>query len=248
MPISALRMTLDWLSRDADTGAILLDIRRIKNHRLFLSAARAAAKLRPVVAIRAGLRLLDEDGAADLRSRRRCAAPACCPCNRLEDLLAAAETLSPRQAGPLRHAGDRQQCDRPRAPGRRQRAARGPAPDADDVPDHGVCACPPPIWRDTRSILPPGRRSAACWSCMRRSVRTTRRPSPSLCHPPTDLRAPVLVCAMGETTGAMHRGILARAGLPVFATPDQAVRGFERSGARSPQPRGGAGTARPARC
>ena len=59
-------MALDWLSRDPHTGAILLDIRRIKNHRLFLSAARAAARLRPVVAIRAGLRLLDEDGAADL--------------------------------------------------------------------------------------------------------------------------------------------------------------------------------------
>jgi acetyltransferase len=32
---------------------------------------------------------------------------------------------------------------------------------------------------------------------------------------------------MGETTGALHRSTLARAGLPVFATPDQAVRGFE---------------------
>jgi acetyltransferase len=31
---------------------------------------------------------------------------------------------------------------------------------------------------------------------------------------------------MGETTGAVHRTTLARAGLPVFATPDQAVRGF----------------------
>jgi acetyltransferase len=32
---------------------------------------------------------------------------------------------------------------------------------------------------------------------------------------------------MGETTGAMHRTTLARAGLPVFATPGQAVQGFE---------------------
>src|SRR5271166_3596197 len=44
-------------------------------------------------------------------------------------------------------------------------------------------------------------------------------------HP--EQRAPVLVCVMGETTGALHRNTLARAGLPVFATPDQAVRGFE---------------------
>ena len=40
-------------------------------------------------------------------------------------------------------------------------------------------------------------------------------------------RAPVLFCALGETTGALHRSSLIRAGLPVFATPDQAVRGFE---------------------
>jgi acetyltransferase len=44
-------------------------------------------------------------------------------------------------------------------------------------------------------------------------------------HP--EQRAPVLVCVMGETTGALHRGTLARAGFAVFATPDQAVRGFE---------------------
>ena len=32
---------------------------------------------------------------------------------------------------------------------------------------------------------------------------------------------------LGESTGALHRSTLIRAGLPVFATPDQAVRGFE---------------------
>ncbi len=93
-------MTLDWLSRDPGTGAILLDIRRIKNHRLFLSAARAAAKLRPVVAIRAGLRLLDEDGAADLSFEAALRRAGVLYVKRLEDLLAAAETLS--RAKPVR--------------------------------------------------------------------------------------------------------------------------------------------------
>jgi len=87
-------MTLDWLSRDPNTGAILLDIRRIKDHRLFLSAARAAAKLRPVVAIRAGLRLLDEDGAADLSFEAALRRAGVLCVKRLEDLLAAAEILS----------------------------------------------------------------------------------------------------------------------------------------------------------
>ncbi len=36
----------------------------------------------------------------------------------------------------------------------------------------------------------------------------------------------MLVCAMGETTGAVHRRSLVEAGMPVFATPEQAVRGF----------------------
>ena len=39
-------------------------------------------------------------------------------------------------------------------------------------------------------------------------------------------RLPLLVCAMGETTGAGCRRSLAAAGMAVFATPEQAVRGF----------------------
>ena len=40
------------------------------------------------------------------------------------------------------------------------------------------------------------------------------------------LKVPLLVAAMGETTGAVHRRTLANAGVPVFASPEQAVRGF----------------------
>ncbi len=40
------------------------------------------------------------------------------------------------------------------------------------------------------------------------------------------MRVPLLVCAMGKTTAAPHRRRLAEAGVPVFATPEQAVRGF----------------------
>src|SRR4051812_17015643 len=47
-------MVLDFLSREPGTGAIVLDIRSIRDRRAFMSAARAAARLRPVVAIHAG--------------------------------------------------------------------------------------------------------------------------------------------------------------------------------------------------
>jgi acetyltransferase len=40
------------------------------------------------------------------------------------------------------------------------------------------------------------------------------------------MRAPLLACVPGETTGAPHRRTLAEAGVPVFATPEEAVRAF----------------------
>ena len=86
---------LDWLSRDPGTGAILLDIRRLKDHRAFLSAARAAARLRPVVAMHAGLRLLDDgSGTAELAFEAALRRAGVLSVRRFEDLLAAAETLS----------------------------------------------------------------------------------------------------------------------------------------------------------
>jgi acetyltransferase len=232
--------TLDWLSRDSGTGAILLDIRRIKNHRLFLSAARAAARLRPVVAIRAGLRLLDQDGAADLSFEAALRRAGVLSVKRLEDLLAAAETLS--RAKPAR-------CDtlaivgNAIGPGRlaadcvlRQGLHLMP----DDPPDPVGSAGPVPVGSADHGIL-----HVTCADLAATAFELTARPNvggvlvvhaphgpadeatiASLCDLPRDLRAPLLVCAMGETTGALHRATLARAGMPVFATPDQAIQGF----------------------
>jgi acetyltransferase len=215
-------MTLDWLSRDADTGAILLDIRRIKNHRLFLSAARAAAKLRPVVAIRAGLRLLDEDGTADLSFEAALRRAGVLCVKRLEDLLAAAETLS--RAKPAR-------CDtlaivsNAIGPGRLA---------ADSALRQGLHLRPD----ETISVVAPADLAATAFELAARpgvgGVLVVHAPQGAadeaairgLCQPPRDLRGPVLTCVMGETTGAIHRATLAHAGLPVFATPDQAVEGF----------------------
>jgi acetyltransferase len=44
------------------------------------------------------------------------------------------------------------------------------------------------------------------------------------CQP--TMRVPLLACILGETTGAPYRRTLAEAGVPVFATPEQTVRGF----------------------
>jgi acetyltransferase len=40
------------------------------------------------------------------------------------------------------------------------------------------------------------------------------------------LPVPLLVCALGDTTGTAHRKTLGAAGIPVFDAPEQAVRGF----------------------
>jgi acetyltransferase len=45
---------LDWLAADASTGAILLYIEAVTHARKFLSAARSAARSKPVIAIKAG--------------------------------------------------------------------------------------------------------------------------------------------------------------------------------------------------
>ena len=215
-------MTLDWLSRDPDTGAILLDIRRIKNHRLFLSAARAAAKLRPVVAIRPGLRLLDEDGDAELSFEAALRRAGVLYVKRLEDLLAAAETLS--RAKPIR-------CDtlavvsNAIGPGRlaadsvlregmhlRAEEAITHVASADLAATAFDLAARPGIGGVLVVHTPQGAPDEATIA--------------SLCRMPAGLRASVLICAMGETTGSLQRATLAQAGLPVFATPEQAVRGF----------------------
>lgn len=216
-------VTLDWLSRDPDTGAILLDIRRIKNHRLFLSAARAAARLRPVVALRAGLRLLDDDGTAELSFEAALRRSGVLYVKRLEDLLAAAETLSRAKPascdtlaivsnaiGPGRLAADSilRQGHQLRAPQAITHVAS-----ADLAATAFALAAEPGIGGVLVIHAPQGPPDKAAIA--------------SLCDPPRTLRAPLLICAMGETTGAMHRTALARAGLPVFATPDQAVQGFE---------------------
>ncbi|HEX4368307.1 MAG TPA: GNAT family N-acetyltransferase [Rhodopila sp.] len=216
-------ITLDWLSRDPGTGAILLDIRRIKDHRRFLSAARAAAKLRPVVAIRPGLLLLD-DGDADLMFEAALRRAGVLYVKRLEDLLAAAGTLS--RARPARHA-TLAIVSNATDPGRLAadavlREGLDLLPDADGV-----------LLAESTSL------AATAFDLAARPgiggvlvVHTPQGPDDAatiaaLAVPRKDLRAPVLVCALGETTGAPHRLTLARAGLPVFATPDQAVQGFE---------------------
>ncbi|MDJ0391394.1 GNAT family N-acetyltransferase [Roseomonas sp. E05] len=87
-------LSLDWLARQPEAGAVLLDLRRIKNRRLFISAARATARTRPVVAIRPGGRQADATGIADAVMEAALRRAGVLRVAGLEDLLSAAETLA----------------------------------------------------------------------------------------------------------------------------------------------------------
>ena len=244
---------LDWLSRDAGTGAILLDIRRLKDPRRFLSAARAAARLRPVVAIRAGGQLLDPSGTADAVMDAALHRSGVVTVHSLAELLAAAETLT--RARTLRQEGLAIVTN-----------AIGPAWLAADAAlrEGMTLATLAPETREVlRLALPTPLRSRVYRPDARASVdlvyagvedpvRLAEAASllggaaevgcVLLVHAPTGpgdaagmqaiaaaakaMRVPLLVAALGETTGAAHRATLAEAGVPTFASPEQAVRGF----------------------
>jgi acetyltransferase len=222
-------LVLDWLSRDAGTGAILLDIRRLKNRRAFLSAARAASRLRPVVAIQPGALLADPSGSAELAFEAALRRAGVLCVSDLEDLLSAAETLS--RARPVRGealaivtnaiSGGRMAADAALRDGLRLASI----PDTDDgilhvEPDdsHALAGLA------TSSAAAPGAGGVLVVHAPTGAADQAAIAALAACR--DNLKVPLLVCAMGETTGAAHRHTLAEAGMAVFATPEQAVRGF----------------------
>ncbi|WP_264713874.1 bifunctional acetate--CoA ligase family protein/GNAT family N-acetyltransferase [Limobrevibacterium gyesilva] len=249
-------LVLDWLSRDPGTGAILLDIRRIKDRRMFLSAARAAARLRPMVAIRAGGRLLDPSGDADatfVAALRRCGVLSV---STLEDLLAAAETLTRARPargealaivtnaiGPAQLAADTALRDGlhlaqltpetkgviglalPNAFGpRSDRAGTVPQPTVGDIvyvgPDNPIRLA------EAASLLAGAEEVGGVLIVHAPTGEADAAGMQAIAAASGAIKVPLLVCAMGETTGAAHRRQLAEAGVPAFSAPEQSVRGF----------------------
>ena len=211
---------LDWLSRDPGTGAILLEINQLRSRRAFLSAARAASRLRPVVALRPGTLHDDPSGATSraFEAALRRAGVLCVA--RLEDLLAAAETLA--RVRPGRGEGLKVVTN---------------AFSAGQLAADAVLRAGMQLAGDIVYVPPDASQQLATHATAAQNVGAVL-----VVHVPTAgqdaaaisalsqcrdaMKAPLLVCAMGETTGAEHRRALAQAGIAVFATPEQAVRGF----------------------
>ncbi|HEX4262238.1 MAG TPA: GNAT family N-acetyltransferase [Acetobacteraceae bacterium] len=236
-------VALDWLAADPGTGLILLDIRRIRDPRTFLSAARACARLRPVVAIRAGGRLLDAAGEAEATFAAALRRAGVLSVATLEDLLAAAETLT--RAAPLRREGlaivtnavgpGQLAADAALREGIALAALSEAGRAALEVVLPDGAAGPGPVYAGLASPLRLAEAAAmlagapevgAVLAVHAPAGRTDSATIASLAAGASRLRVPLLVAAMGESTGAAHRTTLAEAGVPAFASPEAAVRGM----------------------
>lgn len=233
---------LDYLSRDPATGPILLDIRRIRDRRAFLSAARGAAWLRPIVAIRAGGRLHDETGRAEAVFDAALHRAGILTVSHFDDFLAAAETLA--RARPARNEAlaivtnaigpGQMAADAALAAGlhlvelapETQSVLRLALPTAllSGLIYVGVHA--PIRLAETVALLSGAREVGGIIVVLAPTGPDDEAGIEALAAAAGAMKVPLLVCAMGETTGAAHRRRLAVAGLPAFASPEQAVQGF----------------------
>jgi acyl-CoA synthetase (NDP forming)/GNAT superfamily N-acetyltransferase len=233
---------LDFLARDPDTRLILLDIRRVRARRAFISAARAASRLRPMVALRPGGLLLDPSGRSDGVFAAALNRAGVFVVDQFEDFLAAAETLSRARAlrgeamavitnaiGPGRLAADaalragiRLAILPPEAQATLTASLpadltqglvyAGSAAPTDVANIAELVGAVPQVGGVLVLLAPTGANDGKAVDSVIAAAR--------MAH------LPVLTCVMGETTGAAHRRRIAEAGLPAFATPEQAVQAF----------------------
>ncbi len=233
---------LDVLSRDPGTRLILLDIRRVRDRRAFISAARAAARQRPVVALHPGSLLLDPTGQSDAVFEAALARAGVLLVRQMDTFLAAAEAVS--RARPLRKAAvavvtnaigpGRLAADAvlraglrlavlPEASHRALTASlpaeltqglvyTGSAAPTDIASIAAMVGAVPEVGGVLVLLAPTGPGDTAATEALIAAAQTAR--------------LPVLTCIMGETTAAAHRRRVAEAGLAVFATPEQAVQAF----------------------
>lgn len=244
-------LALDWLARDAQAGAVLLDIRRIKNRRMFISALRATSRTRPVVALRPGGRQGDVSGIADAVMGAALRRAGALRARGFEDMLSAVETLArvrpARRTGPDAMAGDRIAI---------VSNGQGPAQMAADAVLAGsarLASWDPAAAQALSVLLPPAGAANPVVLPSGQSHRLAEAATILAAMPEVDAvvaiyaptsagdglaaatamavaakatrGAPLLVGWLGHRTAEPCRQMLSRAGIAVFNTPEAAVRG-----------------------
>ncbi|MBB5374114.1 bifunctional acetate--CoA ligase family protein/GNAT family N-acetyltransferase [Acidocella aromatica] len=234
-------LVLDQLSRDPNTAAIMVEIDRLRDPKLFFSAARAAARLRPVVAIVPGMRM-DFPGAKQAAALEAAMARAgVLLTSSISEFLAAAETLT--RVKPVR--GDNLAIiTNSTAIGRlaADEALRSGVPMAELAPETrqvlsltlGKVPATGPIFVGKG----PTRLAEA-------AAQLSSAPEVGgilVVHAPSDdegdtaietliacaqtVKVPLLISVMGEAQGLRHRHMLSEARFACFDTPESAVAGF----------------------
>lgn len=235
---------LDWLARDAATACVLLELRRIKQRRFFVSAARATARTRPVLALRPGGRSDDPSGLVDAVMGAVLRRAGVLRAAGFEDWLAAAETLARTKPRPGAGTGDRVAI-LANGLGMARLAA-------DAAVGQGLRLAE--LSEDTRAALAPllegrearnplalpasagaGLAEAAKLLAAAREVDVVmalhapeQEPAPAQAFAAAargNRGAPILLGWTGEASAHDERAALTDAGLPVFATPEAVARG-----------------------
>ena len=245
---------LDYLGSDADTRAILLYMEAVSAARKFMSAARAASRNKPVIVVKAGRSpvaakaaashtgaLAGEDSVYDAAFRRA----GMLRVDTTRELFDAAETLA-RIRGV---EGDRLAImSNGGGPGVMATDAliRGGGRLAQLAPEtlEALDAVLPPTWSHGNPVDIIGDAPAERYPAALEPLLADRNADAVLLiHAPTAIvpaeavardcaplmlnrKRPMLVCWMGSDEVIQADVMLAKAGLPTFATPEEAVGGF----------------------
>lgn len=237
-------LVLDHLGRDPETSAIMVEIDRLRDPRAFISAARMAARLRPVVAIAPGLWLNDPSGGAYRAMEAALGRIGVLLTGSISEFLAAAETLT--RIKPVGHEGlailtnsvslGRMAADEAIRAGVTLATL---SPESIQVLSLATNQPPPatgPIFVGKR-----GKTALADIAAMLSAapevggILVVHAPSAgeedgvtiaALTACAQTVKVPLLIAAMGEATGLDHRHALSAAGLACFHDPEAAIAGF----------------------
>lgn len=234
---------LDHLSRDPGTGLIMVEVTRIRDPRLFLSAAKAASRLRPIVALAPGARLLDPGATALAAFEAALARAGVLLTHSFGEFLAAAETLI--RARPARReglaiignsrGGGWLAADAALAAGvtlaqlssetrRVLSLTLGAAPpEAEPIT---VADRPGTDLADLAALLAAAPEVGGVLVVLAPTGHDDDVALAGLRACASSIGAPLLIAIPGEATGAGQRRVLGEAGLAAFPTPEAAVSGF----------------------
>ncbi len=236
-------LVLDHISRDPATKAILIEIDRLRDARMFLSAARVAARLRPVVALVPGARLRDPAGNSRAAAMAAFARAGVLLTETFGEFLAAAETLTrvrPARGPSLSilansHAAGRLAGDAALArgialsqlgPATRQILATllGPEP-----PESGPIFTPrhhPTKLAEIAALLSAAPEIGGILVVHTPEDLGDDTVMAALIACAKTVKIPLLIAVLGEASGGAQRRRLTQAGLACFDTPEAAIDGF----------------------